>query len=188
LAKLKREAEKGDTQAIMDLEEHTSAQSNQQSPQNPFLFETQLKKTSQTIARSGDENGGELEPQPDGAEQLTSQLDKAKQLASQPDKAKQLASQLDGTEQLASQPDKAEQLAPQLDGAEATSESDGADFASEPDEILSNHSDVFYNNFELQELADEYENGAQDTEFNSDLDGWEHEDCGFGSEDEPSSQ
>jgi hypothetical protein len=55
---------------------------------------------------------------------------------------------------------------------------------SESDETLSN-SDVSYNNFELQEHVGQYENGSdQDTAFNSDSDGWEREDYGFGSEDE----
>jgi hypothetical protein len=59
-----------------------------------------------------------------------------------------------------------------------------AELASESDETFSNHSDVSYNNFELQEYVDQYENGPdQDTAFNSDSDGWEREDYGFGSED-----
>jgi hypothetical protein len=48
---------------------------------------------------------------------------------------------------------------------------------------LSNHTDASYNNFELQDYVDQYEIGSdRDTWFHSDSDGWEHEDCGFGSE------
>jgi hypothetical protein len=60
-----------------------------------------------------------------------------------------------------------------------------AELVSESDETLSTHSDVSYNNFELQAYVDQYEKGSdKDTAFNSDSDGWEREDYGFGSEDE----
>jgi hypothetical protein len=52
LANVKREAENGDKRAIMDLEDHNSARSDQQSPQTPFLSGSQSSQRLQSESRT----------------------------------------------------------------------------------------------------------------------------------------